>query len=530
MKKIKDIKKIHIAIIIIGILFNCISLFHPGLWFDEAYSVGIADKSFSDIWTIGGNDVHPVLYYWILHIIYIIGHSLNLSLNGIIISYRIFSGVCISILGILGFTHIRKDFGEKVGALFSFFAYFMPIICIYSAEIRMYSLAIVTVTLTGIYAYRLFKDDSKISNWIIFCLSSLASIYTHYYGLMAAGIINCVLLICLIRQKRVKSIIKILISGVIQLIAYLPWIMCLMKQMSNVSKGFWIGFEFPKTLYQLIGTQFSGNLKEMVGFISVICLYVFIIIRSLTRNHKKNCQKENDKIKPNTEIKENQNKNTENADKTKCENLNNKIAIISILIYFAVILAAVVITAVLKTSILYYRYLFVITGLFIFFISYFLGKEQNKYIIGTICLITIILSICSNYKQVKEAYDKNNMLPIEYLKQNVLPEDVIVFDESNFGTGSVVALNFTNNKQFYYNPSNWGVEEAYKAFGNQLKIYTNTDFLNECTGRIWIIDSENGDYYNKVYNNDDFKLISQKTIKTGYENYVYNMILVEKVK
>lgn len=104
------IKNIHIAIIIIGIIFNCISIFHPNLWFDEAYSVGLANKSFTDIWKIGGNDVHPILYYWILHIIYLITNS---SIEGSIIAYRIFSAVCISILGILGFTHIRKDFGEK---------------------------------------------------------------------------------------------------------------------------------------------------------------------------------------------------------------------------------------------------------------------------------------------------------------------------------------------------------------------------------------------------------------------------------
>ena len=498
----KKIKNIHIAIIIIGILFNCISIFHPNLWFDEAYSVGLADKSFADIWKIGGNDVHPILYYWILHIIYLITHNLfGLSMNGTIIAYRVFSSVCISLLGILGFTHIKKDFGEKTGALFSFFSYFLPVICIYAAEVRMYSLAVLLVTILAIYAYRLYKDDSKIKNWIIFGLSSLACIYVHYYGLMAAGIINCVLLFYFIKQKKISSIVKIMVSGVIQLIAYIPWIMYFMKQLSNVSKGFWIGFEFPKTLFQLIGVQFSGNLEgkyDAIGFVLAILVFAYAIFRLV-----KSKKTDNDK--------------------------NNVAAITSIAIYFAVILAAIVITAVLRTSILYFRYLFVITGLFIFFISYCIAKEKNKYIIGAICVITLGFAIWSNYLQITEAYDKNNMTPIEYLKENVKHDDVIVFDESNFGTGSVVSLNFTDNKQFYYNPSDWGVEAAYKAFGEQLKIYTNLDFLNDCNGRIWIIDSENSDYYNTVFNNDNYNVISRKTIKTGYENYTYNMILVEKV-
>lgn len=506
------LKNMHIAIIIVGVLFNCISIFHSNLWFDEAYSVGIASKSFVDIWKIGGNDVHPILYYWILHVIY-------LATNGSIVAYRIFSAVCISALGILGFTHIRKDFGEKVGALFSFFSYFLPIICIYAAEVRMYSLAIVLVTVLAIYAYRIAKDNSENNNlddsvnkelskgecinkfkrnknWIIFGITSLACIYVHYYGLMAAGIINCVLLVHLIKQKRKTSIIKILVSGVIQLIAYIPWIMYFVGQLKNVSKGFWIGFEFPKTLMQLLSSQFIGNLADTLGFAFSIIVYIYLIYKVF---------------------------------KTKKNKEDYKIGICSILIYLSVIIAAILITAVMKTSILYYRYLFVITGLYIFFISYFLGKEKNKYIIGGICAITLVLGIWSNYKQIVEAYDEINMTQISYLKENVKPDDVIVFDESNFGTGSVVSLNFTDNKQFYYNPSDWGVEEAYKAFGEQLKIYTNTDFLDECDGRVWIVDSENFDNYNRLFNNEDFRLISNEVIKTKYEGYVYNLVLVERV-
>lgn len=185
---------------------------------------------------------------------------------------------------------------------------------------------------------------------------------------------------------------------------------------------------------------------------------------------------------------------------------------------------------ILKTPILYYRYLFVITGLFIFYISYFLGKESNKYIILSICLITLVLGGCSNYMHIKEVYDKSNMTQIAYLKENVNPNDTIVYDEDYYGTGSVISLNFENNKQYLYNPSDWGVEEAYRAFGDNLKICTNTDFLKECNGRIWIIDNENSDYYNNLFNNNNYKVISRKVIKTAYQDYVYNMILVEKIK
>lgn len=41
----KKTKYLHIAIIILGIIFITIPVFHNNLWFDESYSVGMANKS-----------------------------------------------------------------------------------------------------------------------------------------------------------------------------------------------------------------------------------------------------------------------------------------------------------------------------------------------------------------------------------------------------------------------------------------------------------------------------------------------------
>ena len=94
-------KIIHLAVIVAGIIFILLPAFHTGLWFDESYSVAIANKGFAEIWQITGNDVHPALYYWLLHIVYMIFGS-----N--IIAYRLLSTLAIAILGILGYTHKKR--------------------------------------------------------------------------------------------------------------------------------------------------------------------------------------------------------------------------------------------------------------------------------------------------------------------------------------------------------------------------------------------------------------------------------------
>ena len=159
-----NIKYIHIAIIVLGILFICIPTFHADLWFDESYSVAIANNhTFAEIWSRGGHDVHPVFYYWMLKIVSIIfGNS--------IISYRIFSVISIALLGILGYTHIRKDFGEKTGAIFSLLTYTLPANIVYASEIRMYGWAMLFVMIMAIYAYRIYSNK-KVCYFtnIVFC-------------------------------------------------------------------------------------------------------------------------------------------------------------------------------------------------------------------------------------------------------------------------------------------------------------------------------------------------------------------------
>lgn len=483
-------KKVHIITIILGTIFIFLSVFHSNIWFDEAYSVGIANQTFSDIWRIGGHDVHPVLYYWMLRII-------NLLTNGSILAYRLFSAVPIALLGLLGYTHIRRDFGEKTGIIFSFLCYFLPMMVVYANQIRMYSWAIFIVTILAIYAYRIYLGQGTKKNWIIFGVSSLASIFIHYYGLMAAGLINVFLLIYFIKNKKWKDLKWQIFFGAIQFILYIPWLMYLISQISHVSKGFWIGFTFPDTIFELVGCQMNGILNTTgalaIGFIANVLLFIYLGI-VWWKNRKEN-------FTP---------------------------AKLAILVYLSVFIAALLLKYVVKTNILYYRYLFVITGLYIFAVSYILSKSDNKYIVGTILAIICVLGIINNVLQIKENYAEENGKQIEYLKENIQEGDVLVY--SNIGNGSIFASHFKENKQYFYNGENWGVEEAYKAWAPQMETYVTTDFLEKCTGRVWIIDSQDNGFYNELFNNENFKFVSTEYFDTPYQNYIYNITLVERKK
>ena len=493
MKNKISLKTLHLALIVIGTLFIFLSVFHTNMWFDEAYSVGMANQTLIDIWKIGANDVHPILYYWMLRIV-------NILTNGSVLAYRLFSALPIALLGLLGITHIKRDFGEKTGVLFSFFTYFLPMIAVYANQMRMYSWAIYIVTIFAIYTYRIYSGQSTKKNWLIFGTTSLASLYIHYYGLMAAGLINVFLLIHFIMKKRWKELKIQIILGVIQGVLYLPWLICLMSQMKSISGGFWISFTFPTTIYEIVGCQMNGTLNtETHIFVSfLINVILFICLGIVVLKNRKNTA------------------------------FNIKAVIYSSLIYLSVIIAATLVTVFLKTSILLYRYLYVITGLYIFVVSHVLSNSKNKYLITVVCAVVLCLGVYNNIVQIKTHYAEENNKPIEYLKENVQDGDVFVYNE--VGSGFVCASIFTDKKQYFYNKEDWGVEEAYKAWAPQLETCVTTEFLENCTGRIWVIGSWNNSCFEELFDNENFKLISNEYFNTKYQNYQYNITLVERVK
>ena len=211
-KKKDKVLILNIIIIILGTIFISLGAFHSNIWFDESYSVAIANHNFREIWNIGGNDVHPVFYYIMLKIV-------SLIFTNNILTFRLFSIVPVIILSILGITHIRKDYGEKTGVIFSFLTLFLPIITVYASQIRMYTWVMLFVSITAIYANRVYKKKNSIKDWILFSLFSLLSSYTHYYGLMTTGIINIYLFIFffLNKKERKKDFINFIIQAIIQI-------------------------------------------------------------------------------------------------------------------------------------------------------------------------------------------------------------------------------------------------------------------------------------------------------------------------
>ena len=112
-------------------------------------------------------------------------------------------------------------------------------------------------------------------------------------------------------------------------------------------------------------------------------------------------------------------------------------------------------------------------------------------------------------------------------EENIEPTDKIVFKEA--GHGGTIAAYFSEYEQYFYNPEDWGVEEAYKAYGPNFTTTVNAELIENLEGKIWIIDKIDKSLYNELFNNESYKLISEKEFWTKYHGYSMSMILVEKI-
>ena len=368
------------------------------------------------------------------------------------------------------------------------------------------------VTLTAIYAYRIYKnkENFNIKNWIIFAICSLASAYTHYYALMASGLINLFLMIYLIKKciktkefnKNMKAFI---ISAISQVVLYMPWLISLFIQLNHVSSGFWIGFTFPDSIIELFIFIFTGNLSgstylsptlAIIWSLSVIIYMAVLYIKDIK--------------------------------KSKENNLNSTVnpAILALSLFLGVALAAGIISIVMGTPIIYARYLLCVMGLFIFFLSYTMIKKGQKYITLIICIASMLISLHINIDLINENYDESNCKPVQFVEEAIQENDIILVE--NDLNGFIILVNFNNNPAYFYDKENWNCGEAYKAFSKDFTTIQDLEFLKDYTGRIWTINSNNNFLYEQLKEKYDVNLIKQETFDVKYKNLEYSISLIEK--
>ena len=472
MKKFieKNLNKFNIGLIVLIAIAPLLLCFNSNLWFDEAYSVGLVRQPWENLFISAINDVHPILYYVLLKLY-------SLIFGNSVIALRIFSVIPVVILAIFSFVKIRKEFGDRVSFYFNLLLLILPVTMHYGSQIRMYSLAMLFVVITAVYAYLAYKNNKK-KDWVIFAIASICSAYTHYFALFTIGIINILLLFFIIKEKKeLKK--RWFIYAVIQIILYIPGILIFLLQATRVAGGFWISVNYPDIITQIIEFFFLDSINS--GLPSIFGL--FIVIYMILRVHKLYLE-DRKKIRPVT---------------------------IALTTAGLVILVTLLISFV--RAVFIPRYMLPMLGLFIFAFAYVLSIEKSRLIKIIICAGLISLTIWNGITLWNKSYSAENKVPIDAVKSEIQPNDIFVY--TTVGPSSTMALEFKDNQQYFYNKDNWTVEKAYGAFAPQMKIINTLEEIENYTGRIWVIDDGNTNMYDYINEMEGTTLIKEQ------ENYYH---------
>jgi mannosyltransferase len=262
------------AILLLALVLRLINLGSRNLWYDEAFAVLYAEKSFSAILygTItqvegAAADVHPLLYYFFLHFwMGLFGQSpFIVRLPSVIFGLA-------SI--VLAFSIGRRLFDPGAGLLAAAITAIAPFHINYSQENRMYSLLCFLSLLTVYFLVRCWKGNGY-GNWLGFILAATLSLYTHNLAFLVILALDLFVLL----TQRWRLLKPLIISHLAFGLLFLPWLTIVFSQFGKVRQAYWVPRPGLKELVQtLISFHFDLLPTMPLGLVSVLLFLSLLIL------------------------------------------------------------------------------------------------------------------------------------------------------------------------------------------------------------------------------------------------------------
>jgi len=221
---------ISLLIILVGFALRLYRLGYESLWYDETVSVLLARKSLVALTAHTAGDIHPPLYYYLLHFwIRLTGES-EFSLAFLSLAFGL-------LLIPLSFYLGRRLYGAKIGLLGALLLALSPLNLWYSQEVRMYTLAAWLGLISLLFLLRLIESPPHKGYGAGYILASVLGLYTLYYFAFLLLAQNLIVigwwLARWVKGKQRFSLLPWLSSQVSILLLYLPWLPIAFRQATN---------------------------------------------------------------------------------------------------------------------------------------------------------------------------------------------------------------------------------------------------------------------------------------------------------
>ena len=223
-----------VAVIVLALFARFHSITVPVIWYDEAYSILLAEGSPAYIWATTARDVHPPLYYVLLHF------WMVLFGNGVLAARSLSAladvGTLLLCIKLMSLVTTRK--ATWIAAVL---LALLPMSVRYSQEVRMYTLLGFWLMGATVALVCWIKTPDQKRYPVFYVLLMSAAFYTHYFAAL------CVLVhwLCWWRARengRPKAITFrawVMVNSAI-VVLYLPWIPHFIDQLLRMDGLEWI--------------------------------------------------------------------------------------------------------------------------------------------------------------------------------------------------------------------------------------------------------------------------------------------------
>ncbi|MDD5110070.1 MAG: glycosyltransferase family 39 protein [Patescibacteria group bacterium] len=213
---VKDIFHITVIVVFISNTALLLSLAQLPYWIDEVASMVFAQRPFFDVLRYAAADIHPPLYFILLHGWTILFGATPAVTAGLSIILFCVAAVLVYRLSAAIFDPATARISVPLFTSSFFFLY-------YATETRMYMLTLVAFLSSNLFLYRWLQQPSR-SHYGWYWLWCVVGVYTHYFFWLYIAVQNIVVLVLRSLKMTPISLRRwAIVQGCI-VAAYLPWL------------------------------------------------------------------------------------------------------------------------------------------------------------------------------------------------------------------------------------------------------------------------------------------------------------------
>lgn len=383
------------------ILFGMVYLvFHKYfLTYDECFTLGLIKLPTDYGIYVTSLDVHPPLYYLIIKFFITILPIGNSNYNLVIVS-KLISIIPYAIILAVSATFFKRRYGWLTCGLIAFSLATMTDFFLNYITMRMYSWSVLFLLLSYLSLY-LILTENKTKYWVLLSLFTILGAYTHYFNIVSSAMLYLVFLVYLIYFRQgLGEIKKWLISAIIPILAYVPWIPSFFMQINHVNEGFWIPPVSFESLFDYLAYSFTISSDSIIKLIAVFALVILIIIifKSL-KNHEKQ---------------------------------DNFYFISGIAIFLLTLLSGILVSLI-SQPILFDRYLLASISLMLIVMSILLAKIDNNKLLVLFLILLVLFAAVNMYENKQELSETHKVTVKHENFFNKINNDdsIVIFMKSN---------------------------------------------------------------------------------------------------